>query len=772
MVLKNGERSSSKLPPGPRRLPLIGNLHNMVGLVPHRSLRNLAKKYGPIMHLQLGEVPILVVSSPSVAKQIMKTHDLVFADRPEIYAAKIMLYDCSNVVFSRYGDYWREMRKIFVLHLLSAKHVPLFRPLREEEVKNTIKSISLQAGVRINLSKRITSLFNTITSRAAFGDKCKVNEEVISMMRESLTLVGGLEDLFPSLKLLHRIGGMKSKLLGLHQEVDKFLERVIQEHRKSRMVKIDDGELEEEDLVDALLRVQESGELSLTTQNIKAVIWEIFGAGTDTSAIAILWAMSELLKNQRVMEKVQTEIRQVFGGKKQIDETDTSKLEYLKLVIKETLRLHPPAPLTLRESRERCEIDGYDIPAKTKMIVNVWALGRDAEYWSNADAFEPERFDGNTVDYKGNNFEYIPFGAGRRMCPGMSFAMANVELTLAHLLYYFEWKIVDELKTSEELDMIELFEIGINVTQLLSTGCPFDSFRVFPWDRCTSYALTRRVGLVLTSSEQPPYNMSFTIQQTSLYYGHIHAVKFPCLHYPPDCVVEAYRLGLGTAYVASLNLVKENPAGQNLDEGKRVQRGESVYTSAGAPILSPLTVLLRLADLNLFLPFSSTLRLVLQCGDLLSLRVFPLSIFPVTVISRPRDGLLVFLGSVQGLVVRDDSKEVRRSLLFREKVEFIVTHRQAVRARLWDEWKERSRNHETALQDKSFPGNTGSHLSAPARHECGTADEALMVVAGEGSADSAVDILATPLTPEMVETGITEICLEMTSSEVALMRPN
>ncbi|KAI3944580.1 hypothetical protein MKW98_021038 [Papaver atlanticum] len=461
MVLKNGERSSSKLPPGPWRLPLIGNLHNMVGLVPHRSLRNLAKKYGPIMHLQLGEVPILVVSSPSVAKQIMKTHDLVFADRPEIYAAKIMLYDCSNVVFSRYGDYWREMRKIFFLQLLSAKHVPLFRPLREEEVTNMIKSISLHDDVPVNLSKRITSLFNTITSRAAFGDNCKVNEEVISMMRESLTLVGGLEDLFPSLKLLHRIGGMKSKLLGLHQEVDKFLEGVIQEHRKSRMVKIDNGELEEEDLVDALLRVQESGEVSLTTENIKAVIWEIFGAGTDTSAIAILWAMSELLKNQRVMERVQTEVRQVFGGKKQIDETDISKLEYLKLVIKETLRLHPPAPLTLRESRERCEIEGYDIPAKTKMIINVWSLGRDTEYWSNADAFEPERFDGNTVDYKGNNFEYIPFGAGRRMCPGMSFAMANVELTLAYLLYHFDWKMVGELKTSGELDMTELFGVSV-----------------------------------------------------------------------------------------------------------------------------------------------------------------------------------------------------------------------------------------------------------------------------------------------------------------------
>ncbi|RZC47135.1 hypothetical protein C5167_040067 [Papaver somniferum] len=473
MVVKNigNVSGGSRSPPGPWKLPFIGNLHNMLalGLEPHRSLRNLANTYGPIMHLQLGEVPMLVVSSPSVVKQIMKTHDLSFAERPELHSGKIMLYDRSSVIFSRYGDYWREMRKIYVLHLLSAQHIPLIRPITEEEVKNTIKSISLQAGESVNLSKRLSALFNTITSRAAFGDKCKVNQKFIQMVRESLTLAGGLEDLFPSYKLLHRLDGKRSRLLRLHQEVDKFLEGVIQEHKKSRMVKNDDGKLEEEDLVDVLLRVQESGEFSLTTENIKAVIWEIFAGGTDTSTITILWAMSELLKNQRVMEKVQIEVRRVFGGMNSINGTDISKLEYLKLVIKETLRLHPPGPLTIRECRERCVIDGYDIPAKTKIIVNLWALARDPEYWSDPDTFEPERFDGSSVDYKGNNFEYLPFGAGRRMCPGMSFAMANVELTLAHLLYHFDWKIVGELKNPEELDMTELFGYAVCNLSLYSS---------------------------------------------------------------------------------------------------------------------------------------------------------------------------------------------------------------------------------------------------------------------------------------------------------------
>ncbi|XP_026429284.1 cytochrome P450 71D9-like [Papaver somniferum] len=181
--------SNLKLPPGPWKLPLIGNLHNMLGLVPvaHRTLANLVKKYGPLMQLQLGEVPILVVSSPTVAKQIVKNHDFIFADMPEFYAGKILFYNSTDLAVSRYGDYWRDMRKNFVMYLLSAKHMQLFRPLREEEVSNMIKTLSLQAGAPVNLSKRVTSMFSTITSRAAFRDSSKVSEDDISMIGESLT---------------------------------------------------------------------------------------------------------------------------------------------------------------------------------------------------------------------------------------------------------------------------------------------------------------------------------------------------------------------------------------------------------------------------------------------------------------------------------------------------------------------------------------------------------------------------------------------------------
>ncbi|RRT55480.1 hypothetical protein B296_00032327 [Ensete ventricosum] len=187
----------------------------------------------------------------------------------------------------------------------------------------------------------------------------------------------------------------------------------------------------------------------------------MLGGGSETSSTILEWAMSELMRNPRVMRRVQEEVRETVGGKGQVTENDINGMTYLRLVIKETLRLHPPVPLLLpRECREACEVLGYQIPEKTRVFVNVWALGRDPRYWDNATEFEPERFErrNSLVDFKGINFEFLPFGAGRRMCPGMSFGLASIELSLACLLYNFDWELPtgDEEKP-HELDMSETF---------------------------------------------------------------------------------------------------------------------------------------------------------------------------------------------------------------------------------------------------------------------------------------------------------------------------
>lgn len=188
-----------------------------------------------------------------------------------------------------------------------------------------------------------------------------------------------------------------------------------------------------------------------------ACFQDVLGAGSDTSARTIDWAISELLKNPEEMKKVQNEVRNMFDKNGDVDESEIHKLEYLSLVIKEVLRMHLPAPLLIpRENSKLCVINGYEIPSKTKVMINGWALARDPKYWAEPERFNPERFRDSTIQYNGNDFQYVPFGSGRRICPGITFGLTNVEVFLAHLLFHFDWKLPDG-KKGEDIDMSELF---------------------------------------------------------------------------------------------------------------------------------------------------------------------------------------------------------------------------------------------------------------------------------------------------------------------------
>lgn len=185
-------------------------------------------------------------------------------------------------------------------------------------------------------------------------------------------------------------------------------------------------------------------------------------AGVDTSAVTVTWAMTEMARNPEVMSKAQDEVRKCIGNKGSITESDMDQLQYLKLVIKETLRLHPPGPLLLpRQTISHCKVLGYDINPKTLLQVNVWAIGRDSKYWNKPEEFFPERFVDNSVDFKGQNFEFLPFGGGRRICPGIQMGTLTVELALANLLYHFNWKLPNGMEGGD-LNMEEA--IGQSLT--------------------------------------------------------------------------------------------------------------------------------------------------------------------------------------------------------------------------------------------------------------------------------------------------------------------
>ncbi|CAN1224298.1 Premnaspirodiene oxygenase [Linum perenne] len=433
-------------PPGPWRLPIIGNIHQLISNLPHRRLRHLAHKYGPdVMQLQLGQLHHIIISSAEAARQV-----------------NIVVYAGKDLAFTPYTDYYRKLRKLVVVELLGANRVRSFRSVREGEVWGMVENLyrSADKEEEVELGKALFGLTMRVTNRTAFGKvRGKVDEEEFYKLMEKIA------DWLPVMN------GYKGQLMEIHRQVDGMLDYIISVYKERRTRSTDN---DDDDLVDVLLNLEESGHLgfTLTLDHVKAVTLEIFLAGVETTAISMDWTMAELMRNPRVMQKVQKEVRELYIEKRTVDEESIHELKYLELVIQESLRLHPSLPLLLpRENHERAEIMGYEIQPKTKVIINSWAIGRDPRYWVEPEKFYPERFlieEATNKNYKGtDNFEYIPFGAGRRMCPGISYASAIMKLTLANMLFHFDWKLQVGLNP-ENLDMTERFGASVRRDGILS----------------------------------------------------------------------------------------------------------------------------------------------------------------------------------------------------------------------------------------------------------------------------------------------------------------
>ncbi|KAF7066252.1 hypothetical protein CFC21_072269 [Triticum aestivum] len=454
MVIKSARTTAGEapLPPGPSKLPLIGSIHHLAtGELPHHAITRLGREHGPLMHLQMGQVGLVVVSSREAAREVMKVQDANFAHRPELAGPKALLYGCADVAFSSGGPSWRRLRKVCVVKLLCANRVRSFAPIRREETRRLLESIAGHCpGKAIDLRAMVEAFSSAIVSRTALSETF---EHRGSILKKGLELASGfnLSDHFPSLSFLNVL--MRHRLRRVHRQVDKLLEDIIEERKRLRQKKMKDTT---EDMVDVLLDAMEhpaGTDVPITHDNIKAVIMDMFAGGTETSSSTIEWALAELMKNPKEMTKVQDEVRIKMEGEARW--CDIGQLNYLRLVVKETLRLHMPAPLLVpRVCKERCPLGGYTIQAGSRVVINAWAMGRDPRYWKDAEAFRPGRFLGTSVDFKGGDFEFLPFGAGRRMCRGIEFGLAGVELCLAQLLFYFDWTLPGGM-APEDLDMSE-----------------------------------------------------------------------------------------------------------------------------------------------------------------------------------------------------------------------------------------------------------------------------------------------------------------------------
>ncbi|XP_078165918.1 desmethyl-deoxy-podophyllotoxin synthase-like [Carex rostrata] len=465
---KPSDSDSLRLPPGPWQLPIVGSLHHLIigGALPHRALRDMSKKYGPLMLLQLGETPTVIASSVEAAKEIMKTQDVTFATRPISITVHTLSWQGKDIIFAPYGDYWRQTRKVCITKLFGPKRIQVYRSLREEEVKNLIRNIAAAAKTSplVNLSELMTNFVSDTTVRAITGATHKEHPEFMRAWGISLGLAAGsnMADLFPSRRSLTDIlSGATYEAKRCNDIIGGLFDNIIKMKRERNAIS-DATDTEDEDLLDVLLKMHqgEGVPTPLELDSIKGVLLDLFGAGGETSATTLDWAISELVRHPSTLERAIGEVRSVLKGKPTVADEDVDKLPYIQNVIRETLRLHTPVPLLPRLSQADCTVLGYDIPKNTKFLVNGWALGRDPKYWDNPDSFKPERFKVHAVDYKGTELEYIPFGAGRRQCPGTMFGIANVELCLANLLYHFDWELPQGVKP-DKLDMAELFGVTI-----------------------------------------------------------------------------------------------------------------------------------------------------------------------------------------------------------------------------------------------------------------------------------------------------------------------
>ncbi|KAL3849155.1 hypothetical protein ACJIZ3_011037 [Penstemon smallii] len=462
------QKTNPKNPPGPLGLPFIGNLHQFNKSKPHIYLYNLSKTYGPLTYLKHGSTPVIVINSKKLAKQILKTNDLSFCTRPPVLGQQKLAYEGIDIAFSPYNDHWKNMRKICVLHLFSSKQVFKFRPIREDEVSRMVNKISKLCSMSkpINLSDLSMSLASNLICRVAFGkryDDCeyeKLRFDKLVMEAQALMVSFYFSDHFPAFGWVDKLSGLLGRLEKNCKELDVFYKELIDEHLNPSRQK-----MEREDIIDLMIQLkedQDASKLDLTWDHIKALLMDLLVAGTDTVAAAVVWSMTTLITRPEIMRKAQAEIREVIGKNGIVDEEDVKKMKYLKGVVLEVLRMYPPAPLLFRKqiTQEECLIEGYKIRSRTTIVINGWAIGRDPETWKNPDEFKPERFmissttnDDSILrfDIRACQFEMIPFGGGRRGCPGMEMGLISIELALANLLYAFDWALPQTM-TVEDID--------------------------------------------------------------------------------------------------------------------------------------------------------------------------------------------------------------------------------------------------------------------------------------------------------------------------------
>ncbi|XP_058729880.1 cytochrome P450 93B16-like [Vicia villosa] len=463
-------------PNSPPAIPIIGHLHLLKPLI-HHAFRDLSDRYGPLISLRLGSARFIVVNTPSLAKEFLKKHEVTFSHRKMNIAINMVVYDDATFAFAPYGTYWKFIKKLSTTELLGNRTIGQFLPIRTRELQLFIQTLSKKSksGESVNLTQGLLKLSNNIISRMMLSIETSGTD---NQAEEARALVREITQLFGEFNVSDFIGvfknfdmkGFKKRALDIHTRYDALLEKIISDRENSRRKaklegSYENGEEIVKDFLDILLDVSEEkdSEVNFTRNHIKSLILDYFTAATDTTAISVEWTISELFNNPKVLKKAQEEVERVTRNERLVSEADSPDLHYIHAIIKETMRLHPPIPMVMRKGAEDCEVDGKMIPKGSLVCINTWAMGRDQKIWENPLEFRPERFleseGGSSIDIKGHHFELLPFGSGRRGCPGMPLAMRELPTFIGALVQCFEWKMIDSegkiLGNGKKIDMDE-----------------------------------------------------------------------------------------------------------------------------------------------------------------------------------------------------------------------------------------------------------------------------------------------------------------------------
>ncbi|TKW02499.1 hypothetical protein SEVIR_8G246862v4 [Setaria viridis] len=463
--------ASLPLPPGPVALPIVGNAFSFIGPFghnPHRILTSLAKTYGSIVSFRPGMAGnFVVVSSPEAAREALINNDAALAARfvPDNTRA---LGHCSESMFflPTYSHLWKQHRITLGTSLSSARGLDTTRPIRDRHACRLSEHLRFCSGMPIKIGEAVQGTVLDVMSNILFTkDVTHLRVKGGQLFKDLLVEVledwtkPNVSDAFPFFASLDLLGSRRRISRGL-AKLYKFFDEEFVERRLG-------SSENHHDLLDFIL--SQHAKSKLTRSEITKFFTDIFLAASNTSRIIVEWAMALLLKHPEKMKKLRAELAASLGTKEFVQESDLDKLPYIHAVVKEILRLQPSAPLLPRMvSTDGMSLGGFSVPIGTNILINLWAIGTDPTVWPQAGEFVPERFLGSpSLDFRGSeDFTYRPFGAGRRMCPGLDFAAQLIPLLLASMLHKIDWSLPDGI-VPEDVDLRDRYSMVLELAKPL-----------------------------------------------------------------------------------------------------------------------------------------------------------------------------------------------------------------------------------------------------------------------------------------------------------------